>query len=59
MRNEAAAALPHPNLYPFTPHTFDRNGLRQSYLDEGSGDPVVMVHGNPTWDYPYRNFIPR
>lgn len=30
------------------------------YIDEGprDGHPVVMVHGNPTWGYLYRNFIP-
>ena len=44
-------------LYPFTPRAFDRNGLRMSYLDEGSGDPVVMVHGNPTWSFYFRNVV--
>lgn len=33
---------------------FDRDGLRLHYLDEGEGDPVVMVHGNPTWSFYYR-----
>ena len=28
-----------------------------SYLDEGSGDPVVMLHGNPTWSFYYRNLV--
>lgn len=28
-----------------------------AYLDEGSGPPVVMVHGNPSWSYLYRNLI--
>lgn len=27
------------------------------FLDEGAGDPVVMVHGNPTWSYYYRNLV--
>jgi pimeloyl-ACP methyl ester carboxylesterase len=43
------------SLYPFQGQFFDRNGLRYHYLDEGSGDPVVMVHGNPTWSFYYRN----
>ena len=35
---------------------FDRGGgIKLHYLDEGSGDPVVMVHGNPTWSFYYRN----
>jgi pimeloyl-ACP methyl ester carboxylesterase len=44
-------------LYPFSPHAFDRNGRKLSYLDEGSGDPVVMVHGNPTWSFYFRNLV--
>jgi cis-3-alkyl-4-acyloxetan-2-one decarboxylase len=35
----------------------DRAGLRLHYIDEGSGDPVVMVHGNPTWSFLYRRLI--
>ncbi|WZP00441.1 alpha/beta fold hydrolase [Isosphaeraceae bacterium EP7] len=30
-------------------------GPRMHYLDEGSGEPVVMVHGNPSWSFYYRN----
>ena len=43
--------------YPFASHFFDRNGIRLHYLDEGRGDPVVMLHGNPTWSYYYRNLV--
>ena len=35
----------------------DREGLRLHYIDEGSGDPVVMLHGNPTWSFYYRTLI--
>jgi pimeloyl-ACP methyl ester carboxylesterase len=28
-----------------------------SYLDEGSGDPVVMLHGNPTWSFYFRKLV--
>jgi len=28
------------------------------YVDEGSGDPIILIHGEPTWSYLYRNFIP-
>ena len=44
-------------LYPFSGHYFDVGGARLHYLDEGQGDPVVMVHGNPTWSFYYRNLI--
>ena len=50
----------HPDLqllYPFTGHRLDLDGLRYHYLDEGSGDPVVMVHGNPSWSFYYRNLV--
>lgn len=43
------------SLYPFESHFFDRKGLNYHYLDEGKGDPVVMVHGNPSWSFYYRN----
>ncbi len=38
-------------------HFFNRNGLKYHYLDQGQGDPVVMVHGNPTWSVYYRNLV--
>lgn len=44
-------------LYPFTPYRFDRRGIGLSHLDEGMGDPVVMVHGNPTWSFYFRNLV--
>ncbi len=35
----------------------ERGGLRYHYLDEGEGEPVVMVHGNPTWSFYYRGLV--
>lgn len=48
-----------PN-YPFTPHYIDVDGLRMHYVDEGphQADPVLMLHGEPTWSYLYRHMIP-
>ena len=43
--------------YPFASHFLDLNGLQYHYLDEGQGDPVVMVHGNPSWSFYYRNLV--
>ncbi|HJZ90720.1 MAG TPA: alpha/beta fold hydrolase [Gemmataceae bacterium] len=43
--------------YSFASHYFDRSGLRLHYVDEGRGEPVVMLHGNPTWSYYYRNVV--
>jgi len=45
------------SLYPFDGKYLDRIGLRYHYLDEGEGAPVVMVHGNPTWSFYYRNLV--
>ena len=45
-------------LFPFTPHYYSHQGVEMHYVDEGSGEPVVMVHGDPTWGFLYRNFIP-
>ena len=45
-------------LYPFEPRRFDTGHGVMSYLDEGDGDEaVVMVHGNPTWSFYYRNLV--
>jgi haloalkane dehalogenase len=35
----------------------DRGGLKLHYIDEGDGEPVVMLHGNPSWSFLYRNLI--
>jgi haloalkane dehalogenase len=44
--------------YPFAPHYLEHDGLRVHYLDEGSGPPVLLLHGEPTWSYLYRTVIP-
>ena len=33
-------------------------GYNMAYVDEGSGDPIVLLHGNPTSSYLWRNIIP-
>lgn len=45
------------HLYPFVSHYLELGGVRCHFVDEGRGDPVVMVHGNPTWSFYYRNLI--
>lgn len=44
-------------FYPFEGHYFERNGLKLHYLDEGQGEVIVMVHGNPTWSFYYREVV--
>ncbi|MFO7577801.1 MAG: alpha/beta fold hydrolase [Pelovirga sp.] len=41
--------------YPFKSHFLDLDGLAYHYLDEGQGEPIVMLHGNPSWSFYYRN----
>ena len=48
---------PFARLYPFRPHYLDRQGLRYHYLDEGEGETLVMVHGNPTWSFFFRRLV--
>lgn len=43
--------------FPFAPHYLDVAHCQMHYIDEGEGEPVVFVHGDPTWSYLYRNFI--
>ncbi|HEY6837170.1 MAG TPA: alpha/beta fold hydrolase [Geobacteraceae bacterium] len=43
--------------YPFTGRRLDLDGLSYHYLDEGEGPLVVMVHGNPSWSFYYRNLV--
>ncbi len=45
--------------WPYAPHFFEGNGFRMHYVDEGAGDIIVCLHGEPTWGYLYRNFIAR
>lgn len=45
------------HLYPFKSHFMKINGLNYHFLDQGSGDPVVMLHGNPTWSFYFRELI--
>lgn len=58
--DERFADLPE---YPFTPRyasvdAGDGTPLRVHYVDEGQGEPVLLLHGEPTWSYLYRTMIP-
>lgn len=43
--------------YPFKDHWFPVRDGHMHYLDEGQGPVVLLLHGNPTWSYLYRNVI--
>ena len=44
--------------FPYQPHYVELNGLRVHYLDEGSGEPLLCLHGEPSWSYLYRRMMP-
>jgi haloalkane dehalogenase len=47
-------------LFPYRPHWAEVGGYRLHYVDEGPRTPeaVVLLHGNPTWSFLYRDVIP-
>jgi haloalkane dehalogenase len=50
--------VPERFQYPFKENYHEVDGIRLHYVDEGSGPPILMVHGQPTWSYLYRKMIP-
>jgi haloalkane dehalogenase len=44
--------------YPFKPNYVEINGMRMHYVDEGEGEVVLCLHGEPSWSYLYRKMIP-
>ncbi|HJR44556.1 MAG TPA: alpha/beta fold hydrolase [Actinomycetota bacterium] len=50
---------PDPRLFPFESRFYESSVGRVHYIDEGSGTPLLLLHGNPTWSFLYRKIIPR
>ncbi len=46
----------HPE-YPFHGKYLQVHGHQYHYIDEGKGDPIVMLHGNPSWSIYYRRLV--
>jgi cis-3-alkyl-4-acyloxetan-2-one decarboxylase len=44
-------------LYPFASHYLSLDGQRLHYVDEGAGQTLLLVHGNPTWSFHWRELI--
>jgi len=44
--------------FPYEPRYVDVEGLRVAYVESGEGDPILMLHGEPTWGFLYRHMIP-
>jgi haloalkane dehalogenase len=45
------------DLFPFESRFVEIDGHRVHYIDEGSGPTLLMLHGNPTWSFVYRDVI--
>ncbi|MFT6633001.1 MAG: haloalkane dehalogenase [Bacteriovoracaceae bacterium] len=45
------------NLYPFKSNFLNLNDNQYHYVDEGTGPVIILVHGNPTWSFYYRDII--
>ncbi len=48
-----------PTLFPFRSHFTVIDGCRIHYVDEGQGPVLLLLHGNPTWSFLYREIITR
>lgn len=45
--------------FPYEPKCVEVEGLRMAYVVHGEGDPILLLHGEPTWSYLYRHMIPQ
>ena len=53
--NERFTNLPY---FPFAPHYIEVNGLHVHYIDEGLGEVILCLHGEPSWSFLYRKVLP-
>jgi len=44
--------------FPYEPKYVEIEEMRVAYVEHGKGDPILMLHGEPTWSYLYRKMIP-
>jgi haloalkane dehalogenase len=45
------------SLFPFESRAIDLDGVRYAYVDEGRGETLLAIHGNPTWSFYWRELI--
>lgn len=55
--DRTAAPWLEDSLYPFTSKYVNVDGGRMHYIDEGQGEPIIFVHGFPTWSFMWRGLI--
>lgn len=44
--------------FPFEPRYVEIRGLRVHYVEQGTGQPILCLHGEPSWSYLYRHLLP-
>lgn len=44
--------------FPYEPRYVEVDGLRLHYIDEGQGEVIQCLHGEPTWSFLYRKMVP-
>jgi haloalkane dehalogenase len=44
--------------FPYTSRFVEVHGSKMHFIDQGKGDPILLLHGNPTSSYLWRNIIP-
>ncbi len=44
--------------FPYQPHYLEIEGARVHYVDEGQGETILCLHGEPSWSFLYRKMIP-
>ncbi|MEU6444599.1 alpha/beta fold hydrolase [Streptomyces sp. NPDC047046] len=54
---DAPDFTPSAESYPFTSRWLDTSQGRVHYIDEGVGQPLLLLHGNPAWSFLYRNVV--
>jgi pimeloyl-ACP methyl ester carboxylesterase len=57
MRRAGRPSWVDDELYPFQSHFVEVDGHTVHYIDEGSGPILLMLHGNPTWSFVYRQVV--
>ena len=57
MKNRTRPVWLDENEYPFTSHYFSTPYGDMHYIDEGSGDPIIFIPGNPSWSFESREMI--
>ncbi|MCK5313042.1 MAG: alpha/beta fold hydrolase [Desulfobacteraceae bacterium] len=57
INNKIVSTKGFKEIYPYKSNYFKNNGFDMHYIDEGRGKPLLMVHGNPTWSFYFRNVV--